>query len=258
MREQRPTPPWWRRSSAHPGARSSWCARWPSPPQHRREVAPSPSPCGATSPTPSASAAASAVTTRPLSLPGRQGPSSTNPVDGRAAGAATDGAWSQSDEIVDEAAWPNLLTACRVCMPVASVVFSFSCFFFLRWCVLTALIGVKNTALLAITTPQSEFNYFSELMALKDQHGRPLFRCIQLGLVCQSCQKTGAACNHRLSMNPYVLARSNTLFARQLSHSTFRSPCLSDASVLAVLVFPCTLATGSRRSVRPRWMRSWP
>lgn len=68
--------------------------------------------------------------------------------------------------------------------------------------VVVPLLGVKNTAVLAISTPQDEFNYYTELMALKDEKGASLFYSIVLGLVCDACKKTGEACNHLLAMSP--------------------------------------------------------
>ena len=69
--------------------------------------------------------------------------------------------------------------------------------------VVVPLLGVKNTALLAISTPQDEFNYYTELMALENAHGEPLFLCIKIGLMCKRCQEEGLVCNHRLSMSPH-------------------------------------------------------
>jgi hypothetical protein len=63
-------------------------------------------------------------------------------------------------------------------------------------------LGVRNTALLAITTPQDEENYFSGLMKMKDAHGEFVFHCVKLGLVCAACEKRNLACNHLLSLNP--------------------------------------------------------
>jgi len=70
--------------------------------------------------------------------------------------------------------------------------------------VIVPLIGVKNTALLGITTPQSGFNYFNDLMNLKGADGESLFLCYKVGMVCEACTKHKRACNHKLSMNPYV------------------------------------------------------
>lgn len=51
-----------------------------------------------------------------------------------------------------------------------------------------------------------EFNYFSELMNLKSKiadaglgtKDETLFDVTQLGMVCEACKKSGAACNHKL------------------------------------------------------------
>jgi hypothetical protein len=111
--------------------------------------------------------------------------------------------------------------------------------------VVCPLLGVANTALLAISTPMDgtsqphreththtatgwvsgvcdcigqslnapldclsllfslEFNYYTELMNLKDQWGQLLFSCIQLGLTCKACADADLICNHRLTMNPH-------------------------------------------------------
>lgn len=39
-------------------------------------------------------------------------------------------------------------------------------------------------------------------MALKDAGGQPLFDTIVLGLVCEACRVSGAACTHRLGLSP--------------------------------------------------------
>jgi hypothetical protein len=59
--------------------------------------------------------------------------------------------------------------------------------------VVVPLLGVKDTALLGISTPSDEFNYYAEL---KDAHGERLFHDISLGMVCAACKASGAACNH--------------------------------------------------------------
>lgn len=68
--------------------------------------------------------------------------------------------------------------------------------------VVVPLIGVKNTTLIAISTPENDKNYYSRLMELKDQYGQYLFFNIQLGTVCDECLKMGRACNHLLMMRP--------------------------------------------------------
>lgn len=56
--------------------------------------------------------------------------------------------------------------------------------------------------LLFVSMFSSKFNYYTELMNLRDQHGEHLFFTIVLGLVCASCMKTGENCNHKLAMAP--------------------------------------------------------
>jgi hypothetical protein len=76
--------------------------------------------------------------------------------------------------------------------------------------VICPLLGVKHTALLAISTPQSETNWYSELINLKDQHGRHLFDTIQLGLRCAKCAAENRACSHKLFMSPAWKTVENT------------------------------------------------
>lgn len=80
--------------------------------------------------------------------------------------------------------------------------------------VVVPLIGVKNTALLAITTPESGNNYFTDLMNLRGSDGEPLFLCVRVGMVCDSCNKNKRPCNHRLSMNPCVTRVTHTAAPR--------------------------------------------
>lgn len=46
--------------------------------------------------------------------------------------------------------------------------------------VVVPLLGVKNTALIAISTPQNDSNYFSELCELKDENGRDYFNVFNI------------------------------------------------------------------------------
>jgi hypothetical protein len=68
--------------------------------------------------------------------------------------------------------------------------------------VVVPLMSVSGTAVIGITTPNSGHNYFNELIALKDQYGRPLFLVLQFGQVCAACAKSGANCKHLLDSNP--------------------------------------------------------
>ncbi len=67
--------------------------------------------------------------------------------------------------------------------------------------VVVPLLGVRHTALLAISTPDDEFNFYSELFELKNDRGGELFKTIRIGLACEACQANGLRCehlNHRL------------------------------------------------------------
>ena len=92
----------------------------------------------------------------------------------------------------------------------------------------------------ALVSLLKEFNYYSELMALPDQYGEPLFYCIVLGLVCKACMKSGDACSHRLSMAPVSL---------QWQMRACR--CTSVERML------CLSRTGNLQSEQARSMPSW-
>ncbi len=49
------------------------------------------------------------------------------------------------------------------------------------------MLELKNTALLAISTPLDEFNYYSKLVEQKDDHGKPFFKTIKAGRICADC-----------------------------------------------------------------------
>jgi hypothetical protein len=53
---------------------------------------------------------------------------------------------------------------------------------------------VKNTAVIAITTPGSEDAFFSQLISRKAPDGRPYFKYISMGLICDLCLRLGRTC----------------------------------------------------------------
>ncbi len=55
--------------------------------------------------------------------------------------------------------------------------------------VVVPLLGVNNTAVLGISTPLGEDNYYSALTGLKDENELPLFRSLSVELVCPVCRK---------------------------------------------------------------------
>lgn len=66
--------------------------------------------------------------------------------------------------------------------------------------ILHQAVGVEGNSLLAISSPDDEYNYYSELVDLKDAHGEPLFYVVILGMACQDCINKGIAekCIHKL------------------------------------------------------------
>lgn len=66
------------------------------------------------------------------------------------------------------------------------------------------LLEVKHTALICISTPLSESNHYSELCSALDKAGKPVFRVIRIGLVCDACIAAGTAatCTHKNSDIP--------------------------------------------------------
>jgi hypothetical protein len=70
--------------------------------------------------------------------------------------------------------------------------------------VVAPLLSVANTAILAISTPEGELNYYSQLMQLKNENDGPLFKCIQIGLSCAKCTAKGITvqCKHNKGRLP--------------------------------------------------------
>ena len=57
---------------------------------------------------------------------------------------------------------------------------------------------MKQTSLIAISTPQESGNYYSELFEIKDAAGQPFFETVKIGMACKACIKAGTAetCTH--------------------------------------------------------------
>lgn len=49
--------------------------------------------------------------------------------------------------------------------------------------------GMKDTVLIAISTPISSANFFSRMITMKDPNGDPVFRTLHVGLVCEACKQ---------------------------------------------------------------------
>jgi len=59
--------------------------------------------------------------------------------------------------------------------------------------IVAPVMSVEDTAVLAISTPEDEFNYTNELMSLG------IFRELYLGKPCTACEEAGIECPHRRS-----------------------------------------------------------
>jgi hypothetical protein len=57
--------------------------------------------------------------------------------------------------------------------------------------VVVPLFGVVNTAVLAISSPDDDQNYYSELLELKTKDGQSFFKVIKIGLACDRCVDAG-------------------------------------------------------------------
>ena len=68
--------------------------------------------------------------------------------------------------------------------------------------VVVPLMGVNKTAVIAISTPDDELNYYSSLMELKDEFGNSFFKTIRVGLSCDVCMAAGIVCMHKLRRLP--------------------------------------------------------
>mgnify|MGYP004205487419 CR=1 FL=1 len=71
--------------------------------------------------------------------------------------------------------------------------------------VVVPLLGVANTALLGISTPMGEDDYYSQLTKLSDENERPLFKSLSIELCCPACRAkdaTATQCVHRIDMLP--------------------------------------------------------
>ena len=68
------------------------------------------------------------------------------------------------------------------------------------------VLEVKDCALLGISTPLDEFNFFSKLLVLKDVNNDSFFHVVRIGAVCDDCKKLSMdkwfSCNHKIHELP--------------------------------------------------------
>jgi hypothetical protein len=70
--------------------------------------------------------------------------------------------------------------------------------------ILLPLCGVNDFVILGISTPQDETNYYSRLLDLKDDEGKPFFVGLRIEQACAACIQNNKAdsCDHRLYLLP--------------------------------------------------------
>ena len=70
--------------------------------------------------------------------------------------------------------------------------------------VIIPLLEMDTTALIAISTPQDDLNFYSKMFEMKDMKGEFFFNTMKIGLVCPKCQtsKNPTACTHMKDVVP--------------------------------------------------------
>ena len=70
--------------------------------------------------------------------------------------------------------------------------------------VIVPLLEMDTTALIGISTPQDDQNFYSEMFELKDGKGEMFFNTIEIGLVCERCKKgpDPTSCTHMSTWIP--------------------------------------------------------
>ena len=70
--------------------------------------------------------------------------------------------------------------------------------------IVTPLLEMQQTALIAISTPQDATNFYSELFELKDADGEELFNTMRVSLICDACMESEhpERCTHREHLIP--------------------------------------------------------
>jgi hypothetical protein len=70
--------------------------------------------------------------------------------------------------------------------------------------VIVPLLGVKDTALIGISTPLDSTNFYSELITARKPNGDPLFNVLEISLMCEECKRAGStSCPHSKELPPW-------------------------------------------------------
>lgn len=104
------------------------------------------------------------------------------------------------------------------------------------------ILQLKNTSLLALSSPEGNENYYSQLLNLKDEHGNPWFKVVNKKMVCAECQKGDRAkqlsCSHVPKTEEWL---SNRKFERlKALYANAKGTAIQELLGMAVSEFvPC-------------------
>lgn len=133
--------------------------------------------------------------------------------------------------------------------------------------VVVPLLGVNGTAIVAISTPLGEDNWYTGLIQKKTEDGERLFNVVQYSLVCDECRKKDLAteCQHKIELLPpwksesrqrlvkFLLSDSSDLYLTEAMGeiSSSKSRCFSEEMVDAWILRPLrgSSATGSQATI---------
>ena len=84
--------------------------------------------------------------------------------------------------------------------------------------VVVPLLSMQSSVLLCISTLLDGANHYSKMIALRDASGRPVFRSIQISLVCDACLATDSPelCRHKLGSLPRWISSAKVETVRAL------------------------------------------
>ena len=133
--------------------------------------------------------------------------------------------------------------------------------------VVVPLLGVNGTAIVAISTPLGEDNWYTGLIQKKTEDGERLFNVVQYSLVCDECRKKDLAteCQHKIELLPpwksesrqrlvkFLLSDSSDLYLTEAMGeiSSSKSRCFQEELVDAWILRPLRApsAVGSAATV---------
>ena len=113
--------------------------------------------------------------------------------------------------------------------------------------VIIPLLGVRNTSILGISTPEGSNNFYSQLIDKRDEFGNRRFKTIELTLVCEACRADGwlerntSECPHNRSLSPPWKSSARTELVQDLMSNTpelFQREHLGMITDLTTQAFP--------------------